>query len=581
MNLLGITCKSFLSLFAVMRLTQMRTTNPVSILLFAVFFYIYMKLSSTSTETRMESRDSLYSGILSGLFTIFTLAASYVQLYGSMTSTLFRLIILLLSAAGLALLYYHAILCLLIYSSQVRIDTTLYPVSWLPYAAFGACMLFWLPYYLHEYPGVMTPDSINQYAQIIGTYELSNYHSVIHTLLIGYFYHLGLNLTGSEYVGLGLYTLFQMCFMAFTAGYVVRTMQKAGILTPVCIGTICFYALMPYHGIYAVTIWKDIPFAGCMTLFVAALIRLLVHEKSTKLKISEYFTILLPYTISGIMLCLLRTNGWYAFLVTLPFILFMYRDRLRIIIPANVIILLIVLFIKYPCMNVYEIRQADFAEFVSIPVQQLARVVAEQESLTQEQTQSLSHFMDIDQIASLYQPEVSDPVKNLIRSTSGNYLDNHKSEFFSLWFSVGISHLRTYFDAYVAQTHGFWYPDASYEVGLSDGIYPNEFGLTWQPLLKGSLVVKIREILFKLWELIPLFGFLWSMGGMFWLILISQVLCLRQSQSANAVLMIPAVALVLTLCIATPVATEFRYAYALFHGLPLYLTLPFIRAAER
>ena len=232
-------------------------------------------------------------------------------------------------------------------------------------------------------------------------------------------------------------------------------------------------------------------------------------------------------------------------------------------------------------MNVYEIRQADFAESVSIPVQQLARVVAEQESLTQEQTQSLSHFMDIDQIASLYQPEVSDPIKNLIRSTSSNYLDNHKSEFFSLWLSVGISHLRTYFDAYFAQTHGFWYPDASYEVGLSDGIYPNEFGLTWQPLLKGSLVVKIREILFKLWELIPLFGFLWSMGGMFWLILISQVLCLRQSRSANAILMIPAVALVLTLCIATPVATEFRYAYALFHGLPLYLILPFIRVAER
>lgn len=529
----------------------------------------------------MESRDSLYSGILSGLFTIFTLAASYAQLYGSMTSTLFRLIILFLSAAGLALLYYHAILCLLIYSAQVRIDTTLYPVSWLPYAAFGACMLFWLPYYLHEYPGVMTPDSINQYAQIIGAYELSNHHSVIHTLLIGFFYHLGLNLTGSEYVGLGLYTLFQMCFMAFTAGYVVRTMQKAGILTPVCIGTICFYTLMPYNGIYAVTIWKDIPFAGCMTLLVATLIRLLVHEKNTKLKISEYFTILLPYTISGIMLCLLRTNGWYAFLVTLPFILFIYRDRLRIMIPANVIILLIVLFIKYPCMNVYEIRQADFAESVSIPVQQLARVVAEQESLTQEQTQSLSHFMDIDQIASLYQPEVSDPIKNLIRSTSSNYLDNHKSEFFSLWLSVGISHLRTYFDAYFAQTHGFWYPDASYEVGLSDGIYPNEFGLTWQPLLKGSLVVKIREILFKLWELIPLFGFLWSMGGMFWLILISQVLCLRQSRSANAILMIPAVALVLTLCIATPVATEFRYAYALFHGLPLYLILPFIRAAER
>ena len=189
--------------------------------------------------------------------------------------------------------------------------------------------------------------------------------------------------------------------------------------------------------------------------------------------------------------------------------------------------------------------------------------------------------MDLEQVSSLYQPDVSDPIKNLIRSTSGTYLDSHKGEFLSLWFSIGLSHIPAYFDAYVAQTHGFWYPAGDYEVGLSDGIYPNNFGLTWQPLLKGSIIIKIREILFKLWKLIPLFGFLWSMGGMFWSLLISLCMCLRESRYANAVLMIPAMVLVITLCIATPVATEFRYAYALFYGLPLYVMLPFIRSNDR
>lgn len=577
MNILNIACKSFLSLFAVMRLVQMRTTSPMTLILFALFFYIYSKLASSSIESRIQAGDLWYAGVPAGLFTVFTLAATYQEVCGDMTSTLFRLTVLALCGAGLLLIYYHAVLCLLLYATGLRIDTMLYPVMWLPYAAFGACMLAWLPYYLYEYPGVMTPDSINQYGQVIGAYTLTNHHPVIHTLLIGAFYRLGITLTGSVYTGLGLYTLFQMCFMAFTAGYVVRTLQKAGIITPVCVGIICFYALMPYQGIFSVTMWKDIPFAGCMTLMTASTLRLLIHNHLEKLRLVEYFTSLLPFVLSGVMVCLLRTNGWYAFLASLPFILYVFRDRLRLILPAQAAVLVLVIFVKYPCMTIYEIPQADFAESVSIPLQQLARVAAKGETLSEAQLEELSHFMDYDEAASLYQEDVSDPVKNLVRATSGTYLDSHKGEFFSLWLSVGLSHMHTYFDAYVAQTHGFWYPDAVYEVGLSDGIYPNDFGLTWQPLIKGSVIIKLREILFKLWELFPLYGFLWSMGGMLWLVLISQALCLRQERPQNAVLMAPAVLLVLTLCLATPVATDFRYAYALFYGLPLYALLPFIQ----
>ena len=160
----------------------------------------------------------------------------------------------------------------------------------------------------------MTPDSINQYAQIIGAYELSNHHSVIHTLLIGFFYHIGMQLTGNAYVGLGFYTFFQMCFMAFTAGYVVRTLQKAHIITPVCIVTICFYALMPYHGIFAVTIWKDIPFAGCMTLVIASLLRLLIQIKSSRLLYhSAALSLIQYYDVSAAYKWLVYLPGYSAF----------------------------------------------------------------------------------------------------------------------------------------------------------------------------------------------------------------------------------------------------------------------------
>lgn len=575
MDFIFCSLKSFLSLFAIMRLTGMSTNSPFSILLFFIFFYIYNLLSQNHIKTLVTSKDVCLSSIAATCFSVLTLAADYGKLLQEMTSTLFCAGILLLSFMGLFLLYYHAVLVLLIKSDSFQPASSLYPVSWLPFVAFFACILCWLPYFLHEYPAVMTPDSLNQYAQILGTYELTNHHPVIHTLIIGFFYHIGLQLTGDVYFGLALYTIVQMLFMAYIVSYVIRTLQIAHIKTSVCAIVIGFYALIPYHGIYSVTMWKDVPFAGFMTLFAATALRFLIRNEE-KLKISEYFTIVIPYIVAGFMLCLLRTNGWYAFLVSLPFILYFNRHQLKVVIPIHLLLLALVLFVKYPCMNIYEIKQADFVESLSIPVQQIARVLANDENLTTEQTAILSNIMNIEEAATVYQPNVSDNIKNLIRKTGNEYLESHKKEFFSLWLSIGLDHPKTYFDAYVAQTNGFWYPDVTYEVGLADGIYPNEFGLTWQPILRGNVIVKIREILFKLPSLIPLYGFFWSIGGMFWFILLMLFLSIRNKKEAGILITIPAIALVLTLCVATPVATEFRYAYTLFFGLPLYVLAPFI-----
>lgn len=566
-----------------MRLTGMETRSPVSIILFIMLLYIFSGLSSDRTESRIEPKDPLIAAVLSLILCTFTLAARYEIILGEMTSRLFCAVILLFTWFGLFLIYFYLSIWLLQSANQLHITGNTYSSAWLSIVTVIACIFCWLFYFLHEYPGVMTPDSINQYAQIIGAYELSNHHSIVHTALIGLFYNIGFSITGNAYFGLALYTLAQMLFMALTAGYVVRTMQKAGIITPVIIITILFYALMPYNGIYAVTIWKDIPFAGCMTLFCAALMRFLLRgnaqtasEHAPKLHFSEYFSLVLPYVFSGVMLCLLRTNGWYAFLVSLPFIIIIYRRSWRIMLPVHAVILLLVLFVKYPVMQVYDIKQADFVESLSVPVQQLARVISFNETINEEQLEFVENIMDVTRVGELYQPDVSDNIKNLIREDGIDYLEAHKSEFFKNWFFIGLSHPKTYFDAFAAQTVGFWYPDVSYEVGLADGIYTNDFGLSWQPILRGNTVIKIKEILFKLHELIPLYGVLWSMGFMLWVLILTLALSLRSGKPANALIGLPVLLLILTLIIATPVATEFRYAYALFYGMPIFFIAPFV-----
>lgn len=246
--------------------------------------------------------------------------------------------------------------------------------------------------------------------------------------------------------------------------------------------------------------------------------------------------------------------------------------------PVHLVILLLVLFVKYPCMNIYEIKQADFVESLSVPLQQIAYVVAKGEALTQEELDFLGNIMDLEQVPAQYQPDVSDNIKNLVRQGDPAYLEAHKAGFFKTWLSIGLAHTRSYFDAYVAQTRGYWYPDVSYTAGLDEGIYPNEFGLTWQPVLRGNIVIKVKEILFKLHELFPLYGALWSMGLIFWIVLITAAVCLRTGDTQKALVCLPSIALVLTLCAAAPVAAEFRYAYALFYGLPVFLVTPFVHS---
>lgn len=580
---LKIFMESFLSLFAIMRLAGMSTKSPVSIIAFLIILYIFVQLHSDKVEGHVAPGDMTLATILSVLFTIFTMSARYPVILGGMTSTLFCTGILLLTGIGLLIMYYYLVIWFLQSASLLKVTGNGYSYAWIPWLTTLICLICWLPYFLYEYPGVMTPDSINQYAQVIGAYDLSNHHSVIHTALIGIFYNIGIAISGSAHTGIALYTAAQMIFMALTAGYVVRTLQKADAAMPILIVTICFYALVPYNGAYAVTIWKDIPFAGCMTLFAAALMRFLLRgsfasstDSIPKLSVSEYFTLIIPYVLSGVLLCLFRTNGWYAFAVSVPFIVAAYRKWFKVMLPVHLVIILLVLFVKYPVMYVYEIPQADFVESLSIPVQQIARVIANGESLSEDEAAFVGQIMDLEQVPGVYQPDVSDNVKNLIRKTGTEYLEANKGKFMRQWLSIGIRHPKAYFDAYIAQTNGYWYPDVSYDVGLADGIYPNEFGLTWQPLIRGNAIAKIKEIIFKLPEMIPLYGLLWSMGFILWLILLAAALCLRMGRPANALICLPFLLLTATLCIATPVAAEFRYAYAAFYALPLLVLSPFL-----
>ena len=369
-------------------------------------------------------------------------------------------------------------------------------------------------------------------------------------------------------VAVSFYTFFQMCMLALTVSYLIGTLRQFRLRSLGCFIITLFYALIPYHAVFSVTVWKDILFAAGVLFFGCSMLRLL-----KEITISS----LIVMGISGLVMCLFRSNGWYAFLLCLPFLLFYFRRKARTVFPVLIGVFAVAVIVKYPVMNSLSVIQPDLIESLSVPTQQITAVICNDRPLTQEQLTLIENVVDLTYVKDLYNPYYADNIKELVRAGHQDYLVAHKGEFLKLWIQLGLAYPGDYLEAYIHQTYGYWYPDSFYLVAEAEGVSATSLGVSHTPLIGGPLVVKGKEIAIKLGGMLPLYGTLWSMGVALWVL----IFCIGNSfirrEKRKLILYLPTVALFLTVMLATPVATEFRYVYFLVFGLPFYLITSVLR----
>lgn len=563
------TVESFFTTWAFMKAGRMEPGNILTGAIFLLSFFLYRHIS-----VRLSTRPFVYTKrvrlsaiILSVLFTLFYMAVDYPHYIETLTNRLFQTIVLTAVFLGFFICFYKLLLLLFSFSADKdTLQRILYRskdgIRHLPFYCFLGCLLCWLPYFLYQYPGIMTPDSINQLEQVLNLTAYSNHHPFVHTMIFKLFYHIGFFLTSNMVIAVSFYTFFQMCFLAYSIFYFLKTLEVFRIRQEILILITLFYALVPYHAVFSVTLWKDIPFAAVVLLFSCSILRMF-REKS--------LSVLLMFFFSGVMVCLLRSNGWYGFLFCLPFLLFYYRKHAKTMFPVILGILLAAGMIRYPVMNALHVTQPDLIESLSIPTQQIAAVIAHDRVLTEEQLDLLERVIDTNHVKNLYNPTFADNMKELVRAGNQDYLSAHKGEFLKLWISLGITYPGDYLKAYIDQTYGYWYPDSFYPVADGEGISATSLGVSHTPLIGGPLVIKGKEIALKLGSMLPIYSLLWSMGIAFWFLLFCIGNAFARKEKAKLICYLPGFALFLTVMIATPVATDFRYVYFMVFSTPFYL----------
>lgn len=567
-NIIAIILSIILVLF-IWHTFLINGNTVILIILFLIFYNFFKQLLN-----KIEKRKVVICSIISILFALIELICTSINNDYTLNNILDKWIIL--NFLGYAILAWSSIL--LIYNMFENNNLQVKNIKLGKYEILSdsnfsffinivLILLAWLPYFLKYYPGLLTADSCAQIAQALGIAQLTNHHPIFHTGIISMFINTGKLFLGDMNKSVALYIIFQMIAMATAFSIVLKYISKKNAPLIVRIVILLYYMFYPINALFSITMWKDILFAGIIPIYVILTIELINNPKNFLEKRKFIFY----YVIVSILVMFLRNNGLYIVILNLPIIILILKKYWKKMITISLIILLMYFSLKTIIFGIFNVKNGSVGEMLSIPLQQIARTKKyHKEEMDIETIEKINKFFKCENIEEKYNPIISDPVKAELNS---DYFDNNKIEFLKLWVKLLKEYFKDYVESFISNSYGYYYPEAKYWVA-NRTMEENNMGISQHSLIKGKLVSKIDSIIEK--RDIPIISMLFSIGMMFWMIVISLGYEILKKDYKNAISYFIIFVLWLTI-IASPVFCEYRYAYPMFTTFPVYLSLNFAK----
>ena len=452
------------------------------------------------------------------------------------------------------------------------------------FIVFSAVYIF---VWLCEYPGIISGDSLKQIKQIVGMIPLVNHHPVAHTLWIKLWYVFAQMIGMKDIIEIiGFITFVQLLLQSAVFAFITRHIYKKTQNMYMIFFTLFFYGLLPYNCFYSVTIWKDVVHGWISGLLLISLNNYLSSKNNNGIFLINIF-------ILGVAFCLFRNNAYYAFILWGIFTcIYKLRKKNYRLIGAILMAILTSTVIKGPLYSWAGVVGGGYGENLSVPIQQIACVIANDRELKEDERELIEKVTDIGVVSEKYTNYISDPVKFSCNFDSG-YFPEHKSEYFVLWLKLGLRYPKDYLTAYIKQTYGYWYPDTSYWVYYA-GILSDKsdnIGLTKRAIVSEKLTENVRSLGGDVWEKdiateaelydaakIPIYASFFNLGTFTWILICVMIYSFYRRQQELFIPYLLLFCIFISLMMATPVYAEFRYYYSVVVCLPLMLFLPMKRS---
>lgn len=475
-------------------------------------------------------------------------------------------ILVMVLCGGTYSAFYHIFLWLYCYSDLMIWEKSTKKISSLQ--VFGgsfAIITIWysLVLFLCKYPGVLTWDSIVQLSQIFSG-QYTNHHPFIHTMVIRLFVSLGMFIWNDMNAAVALYSWFSIIFMASCFAFALKTLADLQVSYKKINMIFLFYLLMPYHIMYSFTMWKDVMFGGFVLLFILSFFRVYTYSGNRLFNIVLFF-------FSSVGVCLFRSNGLFAYVIIFicTAILFWISNKKNLVIMFAALLLSILM--KQFGFASLGVAKPDTIEMLSIPAQQIARVIVVDNNLDEKERKLIGDLVDFDTIKQIYSPIGSDPVKNHIRNIGNQHLlSDKKLDYLKAYISIGIKHPVTYLTAWIDETRGFWNAGYDYWRWL-DWVDDNDYGI--ERVVTSSKLNAMIDGYFTMYTDIPLLRIFLCIGLVVWINVACLYISIVRKDRVGIIVAMPIVAIVLSLIISTPVFAEFRYIYSAFCCIPVVVII--------
>lgn len=376
---------------------------------------------------------------------------------------------------------------------------------------------------------------------------------------------------GGGNLGVFFYDILQYFVLALVTAYLLYTLNIS-LHAPKWLQalTLLVTLVSPYHAAFVGVMLKDLLYSYCLLFFMIEIVWLLDAET---LSIKHLFL----FCLSGTLTVLLRNNGKYVIYPTLLvlglFVLCQRKAREKVLVWVAVgSIIVCSVAVEGYYLQRYVEKKGSIAEALSLPFQQTARYVKEYGGeITTEEREVIARILDLSNLAVIYDPELSDPVKWTYRPMATK--DDLKA-YFQIWLQQLIKHPWCYVEATLNQNYFLVYPPAEIYTYFSDVVDDTQMGqelaayLNIREVESGILqgLSALQEFYVGTVILIPVIGMFSNIGFYNLLFIILMLYAVRERCFKTMLLAVPLLLSDL-IVVAAPYVGP-RYVFPVIYSMP-------------